>query len=381
MTSILFFCGVICVFNDDLMFLIQKNIKNVQMNVQKITLTLCIFFLVFFSGTNYAFAFKDEKTKKITGSYETSFDDWCIIKNKFGDVKIEQSTNSTLTFEVNIKVTAGSEKKAQAMIDGVNILHNKEGKYVNLITEIAQNVCNGNCSFEINYVVKLPAKIHLDVENKFGNVSIADASGKSTINVKHGHTHILNLSKTFENKITSEFGNLDGGQIGNASLIVRHGNAKIQNALKTDLVLAHSNFSAVSMTDLTFDSKHSNMAISSINSLTGEVTHGDFSLKSLTKFAKINAKHSAVEIARVEKGFEKIEIDADFSGTNLLFAEGTAFSYNIEAAFGSISVKTPNNTTNIRIIENNSSQYAGKVNGGGTANIRIDSKHGSVTLK
>jgi phosphatidylglycerophosphate synthase len=194
-------------------------------NGGKELLTALTIFVALLLSSN-VYAFRTEKTKKFEGKFNTSADDWCVIKNKFGQVRIIPSEDATLSYTAEVKVSAGSEKKAQELLDGIVVSAVKEGKYVRMTTETASVTCN-NCSMEINYTVKMPVKLNLDLENKFGNADIQHVEGKSVINVKHGRLNVMKLSDKHENIITNEFGNTDADEIGNTSLTLRHSNGKL----------------------------------------------------------------------------------------------------------------------------------------------------------
>ncbi len=361
------------------MFLLHGNERSSERK-QHTKRIFTILFLTFalFSGSD-VFAFRTEKSKKIEGKFDTSPEDWCVVKNKFGEVRIVPSENNTLYYEVNVRISARNDKKAQEMLDGIGVSAQKEGKYVRLTTEFSGVDCN-SCEIEVNYLIKMPLKLNLDLQNKFGNADISPVQGKAILDVKHGRLYLAKLSDKHENLVNSEFGSVDADDIGTTSLTLRHGNAKINRASKSDFIIQHSNLKGGNFSDMKIDAKHSNLSCKSAENIAGTLSHSVLSAVLLLKSAKITAKHSSIDFDEIHKNFENISVETSFGNVSLIFQTGTAYQYKLASEFGNIKMNALNNEKNIHIVQNNSTEYGGKVNGGGKANVQISSRHGNISV-
>lgn len=154
-----------------------------------------------------------EKTKSYSKSYSVSGSDKISLDNQFGDMKISTWDKNEVKVEVTIKAEAGTDAKAQAILDRINIEDGKSSNSVWFKTKMANNNSEKwekgeKQSFSIHYTVYTPANNPLDARNKFGEMFIGDYNGEATLE--------------------SSFGGLTAGKLGNAKKVsVEFGKAVI----------------------------------------------------------------------------------------------------------------------------------------------------------
>ncbi len=114
------------------------------------------------------------------------------IIHKFGNIDIENTDDNSITIEAEIEIKNASQSKANDIFDKININSSKTGNTVKAITEFEQMKLR-NIKLEINYKVKMPKYLRINLQNKYGNVFINQLANKSNIYVKYGSLSLNSL--------------------------------------------------------------------------------------------------------------------------------------------------------------------------------------------
>lgn len=166
---------------------------------------------------------KIEKKKTYNKSYQVSTGDKIKFDNRFGEVKINTWDKSEVKVDITMIGKANTEEVAQQVLDRIKIEDEKNsaGVYFKTIIDDGKNWPKGskynNTGFSINYVIYMPLRNELIVENEFGKTNIPDYSGEITVNQKFGSLTAGKLSNT--KKITIEFSSgsviesMNGGEL------------------------------------------------------------------------------------------------------------------------------------------------------------------------
>lgn len=155
-----------------------------------------------------------EKTKTYSKSYPVSGSDRVDLSNSFGEMKISTWNKSEVKVDITMTAEAGSDERAQDLLDNISINDGKSGNRVYFKTKIGDNSNNNKRgkgekqSFKVNYVVFLPESVVLDASNEFGPMSIGDFNGKA--------------------EFSSKFGSFTAGKLNNPVVTVEFGKANIE---------------------------------------------------------------------------------------------------------------------------------------------------------
>lgn len=275
-----------------------------------------------------------EKKKTYTKSYPLSGSDKISLRNQFGEMKINTWDKHEVKVEITIVAEAGTDERAQRLLDAIQIEDSKSGGTVYFKTKIGNNN-SGNRgkgekqSFNIDYVVYLPAGNTLDARNEFGPLTIADYKGKVSLESKFGSLTTGNL--TGEADINVEFGKAHIGSVNSGEVTIKFSKGLVQR-------------------------------------LTGDV--------------KANFEYSGVKVG-IENNAKSLDIRNSY--TQLLLDVNTNFSanWNISTSFSEVR-----NKTNFPIKKEGDDEdrgprfdfkYSGK-SGSGSANVKVKASFGDVTI-
>jgi len=177
-----------------------------------------------------------EKKKTYSKSYPVSSSDKIDIENKFGELKINTWDKNEVKVDVTMTAEAGTEERAQRMLDLISIEDGKENGGVYFKTKYGneknkddelRNNKGERQRLSIDYVVYLPAHNPLYALNEFGPMSIGDYSGEATFISKFGSFTSGKLTNT--KKVSVEFGQATIGGINGGELSIKFSKGTVDN--------------------------------------------------------------------------------------------------------------------------------------------------------
>ena len=328
---------------------------------------------------------KEEKQKVVKATYKVNSKDLLTISNKYGNVNFINHDKNEVVVQVTILAWARSDKEAQKILDRIDIEQEKSSNEIRFETEIEESRGGYSSSnregFEINYEVKIPKSLNIDVKNKFGSVTIGDLNGKLNLELEHGNFNAHNLTG-MRHSINVRFGNLSINEVASADLEVAHGSITIDKS-STDLKIEskHSNVRIDEANVLEIEARHGNIRIGTVSKIDGENGHGQIEIRKVIKSAVLNLEHGNCQLEQVVKGFERVEIKNRHASIEVRFDSDAKFEFETETRYGSIRNSMPNTSIQTQINDNNEQVLEGKTNGGGNAKVRITNEHGSIRLE
>ncbi|TXK50892.1 hypothetical protein FVR03_04295 [Pontibacter qinzhouensis] len=293
-----------------------------------------------------ATAFSAEKQRVVEKTYKVGSSDMLSIQNKFGKVHVNTWDRKEIHVVVTMISRANSDQKAQETLDNIKVTESRDGKSINWRTELAPVKVQGNNqrSFEINYVVSMPAENPLTIANSFGDVYLASFKGKADITVKYG--------------------SLKTGQLSNSSNIVK---------------VAYGSANCGFINGGAVDIAYSSMNLEGTNGLQGSSKFSSMKIGSLQNDLNISLKHGSLRVDNISRNVNNISVDGGFSPIALNFEDNSSFNFDVNVQFGSFNFDK--NLVNVSSLEKShtSAAYKGKY---GSANskgsVNITSKYGDV---
>ncbi len=95
------------------------------------------------------------------------------IQNQYGNINIIPSLASSVTIDIKIKVEHYEQAKANSLLNKINISFSNYNNIAKAKT-IISNLFKTGLKFSIDYTIRVPKDIRLNIKNKFGNISIEE---------------------------------------------------------------------------------------------------------------------------------------------------------------------------------------------------------------
>ncbi|UII22525.1 hypothetical protein [Fulvivirga ligni] len=294
-----------------------------------LALLLCISFVAKAnSGTDH------KSTKKIQKAYDMPANGYLEVFNKYGQVVI--STWEKDSVQVNITITGfgKDEEDAQKMLDRVDIDFNKTGQYLtmetlldrksgffkevwNNINDYSKTILSKN-KLEIDYEIFMPATMHLELDNKFGDVYLQELSGQCDIKIMHGNLRANRINAY--SQIDIGYGDIRIKEFKKGRLTLKSVEGEIKKLGQVDLQSSSSALIIEEAENIIIDSRSDRkLVFQNLNSIKGKSTFSEIEIEELQKTADLNLTYGYMSIKSIPFSFNKINVESRYTDINLAF--------------------------------------------------------------
>jgi hypothetical protein len=284
-----------------------------------------------------------KRQKLINKSYDVSGNDRLSIDNSFGNVVVSTWDRSQITVDIEIVAKAGSDEKAQDIMNKIDVRDSRDGHEIRFKTKVDEvhndrgnkgrhDDENNSRSFYIDYIVHMPAANPLSIENSFGKTEVPAIKGLVSL--------------------TSKFGSLTTGKLDNVDQIdVEFGKAWIESINNGKISFKFNKESRIGKVE-------------------GNV--------------KISSEFSQNVQFHVGDNIQELSVFESYSGVRIVVDKDLSAEFAVHTSFGHF-----NNESEFEISEHKDDapdygphfdkDYSGKA-GNGKARIKIKSSFGTVRL-
>lgn len=333
--------------------------------------------------TPYMFG-QDSYTRDFEKKFRVNETSLVELVNKYGDMQVENWTENSVLVKVRITVKTSNKSRAESTFNKIDIQFKEDGNKFSAITEIKESINNTN--FKIDYVVKMPKNINVDISNKYGNLFVDQIDGHANIAVKYGNFTINKLGR--ENEKPTNY----------ISIGYSSGVCNINECGWLKLESAYSKINIESATALIIGSKYSSLKIKKSKSIVTESkydhpfkvgmvknfvctgAYSNFEIGKLFNMLESDIKYSDLQIMEVDKDFELIKVIVRYGKVGMQIPQVPGYELTADAAYGSVNY--PDTRKINKIVDQTESKVWGVV--GNQANpkakVIIDSKYGSVKI-
>ena len=306
------------------------------------------------------------------------------LVNKYGDMDVKNWSENVVEIKVVVTVKTSSESKARKVFDKVDIDFSESGNLVSAITSLNDGI--NNTSFSIDYYVKVPKYINVEISNKYGNLFVDEINGYANIAVKYGNFTINRLGRGKEkptNYIAVAYSNgyCNIAECDWLKLQVAYAKVGIESA---SALIVGSKYSALKIKkckSIVTESKYDHpFKVGAVRNFVCTGAYSDFEIGKLYNMLEADIKYANLEVDEVDGDFEEIKIKLRYGKASLNIPESPGYELKAESAYGSIHY--PHNKGINRVVDQTESSVWGTVGNSKNpkARVSIDSKYGTVDI-
>lgn len=349
------------------------------------TLTTTLFILVFSISFSYA---QHKETKEFKKEFNLNKASTLSVSNTFGDINILNWDKNTALIEVSVEVEFSSEKKAKEVIQLIDVNFNQEGDLIKANTVIEnelkkiKNFNTKNSRISIQYEIKVPKYINVNIDNKFGNVFIDRIDGHADISVKFGTLKIYELSRGNQKPLN------------NIYLAYSSDESKIENANWLNITSRYSELRLNDVKALAIDSKYSEVTIDKVNSVAATSAFDEYDIDNARNISiqggyteveigkiyqklELQTKYGEVNVNYIDVDFEEVTINGKYTDIEISIDPQAGYKLNAMAKYGNITF--PSHIKVSRIKENTQTRMFGTI-GSGKGNVNLTLNYGSIEI-
>lgn len=333
-------------------------------------------------GTQVSAKGLEEKSKKISKTYQVSSAVELGVVNQFGKVHVNTWEKNEFKVDVEIVARGKDAARAQQLLDKIIIDISEQSAQVAFKTTFTSSMnTRSQESFEVNYTINAPSDNTLKVANKFGDTYISSRLGETNLEVSYGSLKVEDMTGKLDLELG--FGSGTVGETGESEMVVKYANLTVGAAKRMEMEQQFSEVEIHSADHLKLESKYGSVGIGIVNSLDAEAQFSGLSIDELTGLLYLETSYvSDFVIGKVHKSFSGIEISGKFSNYKLHLEEG--LQADLDAAFSFSDLRPTNDTIELthRVKKDNRNEYKGTI-GGGNVNkkIIVRSSYGDLSIR
>jgi hypothetical protein len=262
------------------------------------------------------------------------------LSNKYGDINIITVKHDSISVCATITIIQDDDLLIQKNIKlvTINIEKLKDTIYVSTVYDksfFSETSRKGRKSFSVDYLIKLPAYMDLNIVDEFGNVSVDELSGILNVKLSQGDLTAKRLIRGNVkpvNSINVDHGNITIDELNWMNMTVH--NCPSINVGKAQALMITSTISKIKAEEigsLVCNSKSDGYIIKSINNIITESVYSAFDIGLLNSQLKSKAIYGSITVSGLNKWFSSIDIVSDQTPVSIKTGTDTSFCTDIVA--------------------------------------------------
>ena len=287
---------------------------------------IIILLLVSFSSFGQTF----RKSKAISKLFKIEQGTELTVRNKYGNIQLIAWEKDSVKFDIKIEVRDKKEDKAKSKIDAIDIDFVSSKHYVEAKTYFANenafwsdvkdktgNVFSSENKMQVNYVVYLPIKMALTIENKYGDILMDDHLGSASITLLNGDLKAHALEG--ETTLNLEFAYANIKKMGKARFdLGYHSELQLTKAKELKIESRSSRIRIESANKIDIKSYRDKCHIENVGVFNAKNSYTYLEIQRVSEFVSIDAKYGDIDIRKIEPTVSKITLDTENTDISII---------------------------------------------------------------
>lgn len=284
----------------------------------------------------------NEVSTSLTKTITLGGTDRVEISNRYGPVEIVAGTGNQLQVSMVAKAWGSSKQRAEATLERVGLIYEREGTQVTFKTEIESrngwNWNTDNSGYRIEVKVTMPVDNELTVKNRYGNTYFMDDqyAGRAILEQSYGNLKGGRLTAS-RCSVTVRYGKIDLDALENGYLKVSYSSGKVRRLGRVFLDTGYSRLDVDDAADIDLDSDYDNLSIDRLTRLKGTTNYSGLNIGQLDKTLSLTTKYgNGFRVDRISEGFELIDLRGSYASFTLEFMPDAAFDIDARLSRGNV---------------------------------------------
>lgn len=349
--------------------------------MKKLIYSLILCFVI----TSVSYADKVEASKSFKESYTTNSNTSFYIDNKYGDIIFADWTKNEISIKLEIKVKAKNQEKADEFLKQITAEIGQIGDSVFAKTNFAKKFHKTKkFDLEIKYVIKAPASLVYNINNKYGNIGIANITGPTKIDLKYGNLLAKKLNFTDVKKLNTiqlSYSNATIHYCNYANIKLKYGNLDLDKGKAAKIDAKYSDVSIIELETLHFDGAYGALKADTLQIANINCKYMNANIQYLSSKIKSVNKYGNLKVNNITPDFSNIDIKASFGNVKLLIHPDASYIVDAEADYGSIDF--PKKASLERVVSSKGEQIKGKIGPKSkptTGTVKLEVNYGNIQL-
>lgn len=356
-------------------------------SIYKITFLFLLIPLLAFANTDKK---KHEKNKVIKKVFSVNSDAKVSLDNRYGNLNITTWDKNSVEIEVTITVQGDDLDDVQNRISSINVAFNASADFIEAKTILGDNKSSWsswfkkskNMNYKINYIVKMPKSNSVDLDNDYGNIYLDELEGSAAINCDYGKISIGNLLAN-DNDINLDYcstSTINYMKSGGVNIDYSKLNINTSEEIRVNADYSTLKFEKAGSVD--FNCDYGSISIDEANDIKGNSDYLSMRFGTVKRNLDIRTDYGSLTVKNLVKGFENVNIDAQYAGVRISVAPDVVFDFEIDLQYAGFSRDDDKIELFKSISKPTKKYYEGKFGKGNTnSKLKITSEYGGVSIK
>lgn len=327
------------------------------------------------------------------------------VFNLYGTVDIRPSDSDKIVLDVEKTVRAANKEEADGMSRDFTFSIKQDGGGYRIVSNRDESfagqpdvpIGNQRQRFKSSLTIKLPHQTSVNVNNKYGPVSVTGLEGPETISNKYGPTSIRNVSGSIT--MTTGYGSVIGENVtGAVTISNRYASTTLRNIGGN--VDVDSQFGSVDLKDVkgnaTIQNRYSVINVQRVagsvsiqgrnnsvdvdevgGTLEANNSYKNVSVRNAKGVLKLSNRHGDINIELAQPPIHEITINGDYSDVTLELPAGSAFTLDGQTRYGQIESEFDAISINSSGRDRSAHGQVGR----GEPKIVVQTQHGNIRVE
>lgn len=288
--------------------------------------------LFMYPGWLKAQTYSDRKVACYQVNEKTSVE----VSNKYGKIHVITWDKDSVRFEVDMRISASSKEKLQKMKNNISVEFAASKFFVigktnfknvgSKIGDFVEAYIPSN-QVSINYMVYVPKRINLKIDNKFGDIYLDDFNGVLDLKLSNGD---LKANKISGNPLISlSSGGATINSINSGRILISYSDLRIKQAVRVDIESRSSRIVIDDGTNVKMDSRRDKINMISVDNFSGSGYFTSIEIGELKKEFRASLKYGSLTVDHVDNNFTFFNANSEYADIELFFDRNTAYYIDI----------------------------------------------------
>ncbi len=297
---------------------------------------------------------KDEAklTKTITKGYNVKVGSKLELHNKYGDVIIDTWSKDSMVIAITITAFGKNDEATERLMKRTDIQFNSVVNGVVVFTQLdksngwLRNFWNELSGYSqtiiskdqltIDYHVYLPEYMNLELNNKYGDVYVAERSATTRIDVSNGNLKTEELKGEVD--LNLRFCQADISSVQHGKISLKSAELNLETANNLMLQSSSSTIYLRSVDQLRLVSRTDKISITDVGSMEGRSSFSKIRLKNIEHGLDLETNYGTLTLEKVNSGFTEVLVRGKSTDIELTFEHMAYFNTKIIAKEGKFNL-------------------------------------------
>jgi len=247
--------------------------------------------------------------------------------HNYGNIFVQESNSKQIELEIQYFDTGSKQATCTTNVTGKLLSINTNGSRSN----------NGSSS-TINYIIRLPRNMTLDVNLKYGTLRIPKFEGNLSLDMSYGKLQAEDLTRC-NLKTSIKYSEIKIENVSDFSISGMYSDFKINNARNLTLKGNYNEYKISEAESVTLtDATYGDFKIGTVKNIDLNIQYIDVVIMNLISTMKVSTSYGDIDIRNVSPQLKSIDFKSNYADLLLSLPTNLTILFDIKANYGDIDI-------------------------------------------